>query len=152
MKEAFDAINGRVILAIVATYGLGTALESTGTASLIASGLVSVGKRIGAVGLLSMLFLAVALLSCIVSNAATVILLFPVVQDLSGKLNSLSIGQLSVTLMMGASCAFVTPIGYQTNLMIFAPGNYEFIDFAKIGGALVLLLTPVVGFLVFCII
>ena len=135
-----------------ATYGLGTALQNTGTAALLASGLVSVGTRIGDVGLLSMIFLAVSLLSCVVSNAATVILLWPVVRDLPAEIPGLSIGQLAVTLMMGASCAFVTPIGYQTNLMVFAPGNYEFADFTKIGGALVLLLTPVVGFLVFYII
>ena len=71
LRQAFDAIKGRVILAIVATYGLGSALESTGVAALLAKGIVSIGRSTGDIGLLSLIFFTVALLSCVVSNAVS---------------------------------------------------------------------------------
>ena len=101
----------------------------------------------GPVGLLCMLFLCTALLSCVVSNQATVILLWPVVRDIA--VPGLHTGQFAIILMMGASTAFVTPIGYQTSLMVFGPGNYTFGDFVKIGGVLTLALTVVAGVFVY---
>ncbi len=150
VERAFSAIKGRVILAIVATYGPGIALEKTGVAALLANVLVAIGTKIGPIGLLSMLFLGVSLLSCVVSNQATVILLWPVIQKIDQtKVDGINTAQYAITLMMGASAAFITPIGYQTNLMVYGPGNYEFLDFVKFGGIMVVLLTPFVGVLVY---
>ena len=147
IEEALASVKGRVILAICATYGLGSALKTTGVASAIASGLVSLGLQIGNIGLLAMLFLCTAVLSCVVSNQATVILLWPVIESI--QIPGLHLGQFAITLMMGASTAFITPIGYQTSLMVFGPGNYAFGDFVKIGGLITLVLTPVTALLVY---
>lgn len=147
IEEALGSIKGRVIIAICATYGLGAALQKTGVASAIASGLVALGLKIGNIGLLAMLFLCTAVLSCVVSNQATVILLWPVINSI--KIEGLHLGQFAITLMMGASTAFITPIGYQTSLMVFGPGNYVFGDFVKIGGLITLFLTPITALLVY---
>ena len=146
-QQAFAAIKGRVVLAIVATYGLGSALQKTGVAAALAKVLVSVGSSLGPVGLLCMLFLCTSVLSCVVSNQATVILLWPVVRDIN--IPGLHTGQFAIILMMGASTAFATPIGYQTSLMVFGPGNYTFGDFLKIGGAMTIALTVVAGIFVY---
>mmetsp|Transcript_47200 Transcript_47200/g.60662 ORF Transcript_47200/g.60662 Transcript_47200/m.60662 type:complete len:98 (-) Transcript_47200:145-438(-) len=87
-----------------------------------------------------MVFLCVSGLSCVVSNQATVILLWPVVSGID--IHGLHIGQFAVILMMGASTSFATPIGYQTNLMVYEPGGYEFMDFAKFGVPLTIILAP----------
>jgi len=108
IDEAFAAVNGRVLLGIVATYGLGAALERTKVAALLASSLVAVGGTTGPQGLLAVLFFTVALLSGVVSNQATVILLWPVVRGID--IEGVSIGQFAIVLMMGASCAFMTPV------------------------------------------
>lgn len=123
--------------------GLGAALTNTGVAKLLADALVSVGELTGAIGLLCLLFVFVSVLSCVVSNQATVILLWPVVSavDIPG----LHLGQFAVILMMGASASFATPIGYQTNLMVYEAGQYAFTDFTKFGTPLTLVLTVFAG-------
>lgn len=147
IEQAFEAIKGRVVLAIVSTYGLGSALDNTGVAKLIADGLVKLGKATGNIGLLCVLYLTTSVLSCVISNQATVILLWPVVEAI--EIDGLSIGQFAIVLMMGASTAFSTPIGYQTNLMVYGPGGYSFSDFMKMGGAVTAALTVATGVLTY---
>lgn len=147
IEQAFESIKGRVVLAIVSTYGLGTALDKTGVAKIIADALVKLGKATGNIGLLSILYLTTSVLSCVISNQATVILLWPVVESI--EIDGLSIGQFAIVLMMGASTAFATPIGYQTNLMVYGPGGYIFSDFLKMGGAMTAVLTVAAGVLTY---
>lgn len=141
IDEAFAAIKGRVVLAIVMTYSLGTALKNHNVALLIAQYLKALGASTGPVGLLACMFLATALLSCIVSNQAAVILLYPVVVNLADTYKAITLLQFVIILMMGASTAFVTPVGYQTNLMVYFEGNYRFVDFVIIGLPLTIVLT-----------
>ena len=139
VDEALGAIKRNVIFAIVATYGLGNAMQNTGVSAMIARALVAFGAKLGSIGMLILLYICTAVLSCLVSNQATVILLWPVVVDIvegGGFEGELGYGQFAIVLMMGASTAFATPIGYQTNLMVYGPGNYAFQDFLKMGGAL----------------
>ena len=94
-----------MILAIVMTYSLGTALNKYNVALLIASYLKTLGVMTGPIGLLVFMFLATAVLSCIVSNQAAVILLYPVVVNLAQEYDQLSVLQFIIILMMGASTA-----------------------------------------------
>ena len=91
-----------------------------------------------------------ALFSAVISNLAAAVIVFPIALAASQQLE-VSLLPFAVTLMMAASASFATPIGYQTNLMVYGPGNYRFTDFFKMGvpltalvGAMTLLIVPLV--------
>ena len=154
-KEALGAIKGRVIFAIISTFGVGNAMENTGVSTIIANVLVRIGSFLGPVGMLTLIYLCTAILSCLVSNQATVILLWPVVKGIVDEApfgGKLSYEQFAIILMMGASTSFATPIGNQTNLMVYSPGNYAFEDFLKMGGALAIFLALAGGVLTWFIV
>ena len=85
------------------------------------------------------LFVVGSFLTALVSNMAAAVLLFPVIESTANQLG-VSILPFAVTLMIAASVSLATPIGYQTNLMVYGPGNYRYIDFMKIGFPLTVLL------------
>ena len=87
-----------------------------------------------------MIFLATNLITSVMSNAASVALLVPVATQLAPSL-SLTPQALLLTVLFGASQSFLTPMGYQTNLMVFGPGRYRFFDVARYGAGLTLLMT-----------
>jgi di/tricarboxylate transporter len=149
VEEAFASVNWNVIVTIVGSYGLSNALQNTGITSKISETIKLLGVGCD-FRLMVVLFSTTVFLSSIVSNQATVILLFPVAKELAGctqehsKLLSTNtdsasthfgcefydqahdsccdvdqLKQICMLLMIGASCAFSTPIGYQTNLMVF---------------------------------
>ncbi len=134
LKAAFAAIKGRTLLAIVVTFGVGTAFETTGLAHAIAGGLISVFGGLGPIGVLLSVSLVTTVVGCAVSNNAVVILMFPICQTLAAESGgAVTLRQLLVVLLVGASSSFLTPMSYQTNLMVFSPGNYKFSDYAKFG-------------------
>ncbi|KAJ9445977.1 putative sulfur deprivation response regulator [Diplonema papillatum] len=144
--DAFNAVRLRILLAIVFAFGVGSALKKTNVTKLIADGFISVAKELyfmgdfaGSVGVLLLIFLACASMSCIVSNQATVILLYPIVKEIV-DLEGTSLKRFVITLLIGASCSFMTPFGYQTNLMVMKPGGYKFLDYTKYGAPLTLLM------------
>ena len=87
---------------------------------------------------LAAIFLVTALFSAVISNLAAAVIVFPIALAASQQLD-VSIVPFAVTLMMAASASFATPIGYQTNLMVYGPGDYRFSDFLKMGTPLTLL-------------
>mmetsp|Transcript_17381 Transcript_17381/g.47054 ORF Transcript_17381/g.47054 Transcript_17381/m.47054 type:complete len:128 (-) Transcript_17381:8-391(-) len=104
-----------------------------------AAGLTRLSASVPPVVFLAILFLCTSALSCIVSNSATVVLLYSVLRAV--QIEGLRPSQLMLVMMMGASSAFSTPLGYQTNLLVLGRGGYRFGDFAYLGG----ILTLVVG-------
>eukprot|EP00656_Telonema_subtile_P004511 TRINITY_DN12058_c0_g1_i2.p1 TRINITY_DN12058_c0_g1~~TRINITY_DN12058_c0_g1_i2.p1 ORF type:complete len:448 (-),score=104.20 TRINITY_DN12058_c0_g1_i2:122-1465(-) len=130
VNQGFRAIKGRVILAILACYGLGHALDNTGVTQKTAEGFVNLGTQLGAIGSLFLVFLVCSTLSCIVSNQATVQLLYPIVKNM--QIPGCTLSQFVVILVMGASSSFMTPFGYQTNLMVWPLGRYAFLDLSLI--------------------
>ena len=140
VEQAWNAINYRVLITIASSFGLGSGLENTNVSALIAHGLVQFGKVSGALPFLLAVFFLTSLLSCVVSNSATVVLLYSVLRRVT--VEGLTARQSLLMLMLGASAAFATPIGYQTNLMVLSRGGYRFSDFTLLGA----LLTLVVGF------
>ncbi|MFA7555931.1 MAG: SLC13 family permease [Spongiibacteraceae bacterium] len=139
IQDARECVDWQVLMVIAASIGLGAAIEKTGAAIVIANSMVGAAAG-SALGTLVALFILTALFSAVISNLAAAVLLFPVALAASQQLG-VDVLPFAVTLMIGASACFATPIGYQTNLMVYGPGNYRFVDFIKIG----LPLTVLVG-------
>jgi di/tricarboxylate transporter len=130
-QDARRSIDWQILLVIASAIALGTAMQKTGAAQTIAE--LMVGLSAGSpIALLIALFTLTTLFSAIISNMAAAVLLFPVAMAASEQLG-ISAVPLAVTLMIGASTCFATPIGYQTNLMVYGPGNYKFQDFMRLG-------------------
>ncbi len=131
IRDARRSIDWEVLLVIAASIGLGAAMEKTGAAQSIAE--LIIGASAGSpTGLLISLFALTAAFSAVISNMAAAVILFPVAIAASQGLG-VAPEPLAITLMIGASTCFATPIGYQTNLMVYGPGNYKFQDFLKMG-------------------
>jgi len=144
LDEALSAVKGRVLLAIVFTFGVGTAMQKTGAAHWIAQGLIGVFGPLGPVGALLSVALVTSVVGCVVSNNATVILMYPIcatlAQDPMYSEAGITLRLLLLVLMVGASSSFLTPVSYQTNLMVLEPGGYRFLDYARFGFGLQLLM------------
>ncbi|WP_420636744.1 SLC13 family permease [Candidatus Palauibacter sp.] len=139
VEEIYAEVDWLVIFVLAGLIPLGVALESTGAAAWIAGWVVTLTSTLGETGLIGAFYLVTAVLTAIVSNAATAVMLTPVaiVAATQAGMNPYA---LLVAVMFGASASFVTPFGYQTNVMIYAPGGYRFSDFMKVGGVLNLLM------------
>ncbi len=148
-RTAWQSIEWDTIVILGAAVGLSTAVTATGLSDMIAQGLTAIGGSNPYAALL-MVFLGCILLTNVITNAAAASIMFPVAISLATSLG-LSFTPFAVALMLGTSYAFINPAGYQTNLMVQEPGNYTFIDFARLGlpltllvGAIVLILTPII--------
>ncbi len=139
IEEIYGEVEWLVIFVLAGLIPLGVALESTGAAELIAGWVVTLTAPLGATGLIAAFYLMTAIMTAVVSNAATAVMLTPVAlfAATQGGVNPYA---LLVAVMFGASASFVTPFGYQTNVMIYGPGGYRFMDFVKVGGLLNLIL------------
>ncbi|PQJ34453.1 hypothetical protein BSZ35_07420 [Salinibacter sp. 10B] len=141
--QAREAVDWNVLIVIGAALGLGQAMEVSGAARMIGRGIVNITKTFGPYGLLSGVVLATALLTNIVTNNGAVALMFPIALSVAES-QQMAPRALMVSITLAASMAFITPIGYQTNLMVYGPGNYRFLDFARVGGLLQVVLWIVI--------
>tara|TARA_Y100000814_G_C12289898_1_gene388039 strand:+ start:1 stop:1104 length:1104 start_codon:yes stop_codon:yes gene_type:complete len=142
MEEAYDSINWAVIFLIALLVPIGIAMEKTGTGEYLSIWIIDLAKYIGptadiqATRVISILYLITFITSAFVSNAAVAIILSPIAIILGQHFQAYGIDPTRAFLMavcFGASASFMTPIGYQTNLMVFAPGQYRFKDFLYAG-------------------
>lgn len=131
VEESRMSIDWEVLLVIAASIALGTAAEKTGMASILAGSTVALASG-SAYGSLAALFAVAAVMTALISNLAAAVILFPVALSVAAQLE-VSALPFVVTLMVAASVSFATPIGYQTNLMVYGPGNYRYMDFLKMG-------------------
>ncbi|MFW6003759.1 MAG: SLC13 family permease [Halanaeroarchaeum sp.] len=140
--DAYDAVDWDVIFLLAGVIPLGIAMERTGAAAFLADTVVESGGALPLVALLGVFYLFTALLTELVSNNASIVLMVPVAIDAALSLggNPFSF-VLAVT--FAASTAVMSPVGYQTNLMVYGPGGYRFTDFVRVGLPLQLLLTVV---------
>lgn len=137
-SEARRSIDWSVLIVIGAAIGLGAALESSGGAALLAEGIAAAGAPLGPRGVLASLLVATMLLTLTITNNAAVAIVIPVAVEL-GSGQGLDTRPLVIAVTVGASLAFATPLGYQTNLMVYGPGGYGFGDFVRAGLPLQLL-------------
>lgn len=130
--EARDAVDIDVIVVIAASFGIGAAIESSGLASNLADVLVEPFGRFGDLGLLFGVLLATMVLTELITNNAAAVLLFPVALQ-TALAAGLDPRPFAIAIAIGASSSFLTPIGYQTNTMVYGIGGYRFGDYARLG-------------------
>ncbi|MFP9193682.1 SLC13 family permease [Natronosalvus vescus] len=137
--EAYDAVSWNIVFLLAGVIPLGIALESTGGSQLLANGLVGTGEFLPLALVLLLFYIVTGLLANVITPVATVVLMIPVAVDAAVSLGATPFSFL-LAVMFASATSFMTPVGYQTNLMVYGPGGYEFADFVKVGGPLQLLL------------
>ena len=145
--ELQRAIRLDVILLLGSLTSFSVALKTTGLADALAAGLSQGLEGWPTYGALMVVFIGTTLVTQVMSNAASVALLAPVAVQLAPALN-LPATALLITVLFGASQSFLTPVGYQTNLMVFGPGRYRFLDVTRYGSGLTLIMTVLVPALI----
>lgn len=142
VEQAYRNIDVRIFVMIAGVIPLGIAMEQTGTAKLLAGGLLHVVAHWPAMGVLLVMFSLAALLTQVMSDSATTVLLGPIAVSLAQSLH-LSPTPFVVCTALGAVVAFLTPIGHHGNLLILGPGQYRFADFLRVGFPLTALIAVV---------
>jgi di/tricarboxylate transporter len=142
MTEARRAIDMDVIVLIAASFGLGRALEVTGLAVTAAGGILAPFTALGATGALLGILLATIALTELITNNAAVVLMFPIAM-VAAETHALDPRAVALSLAIASSASFLTPIGYQTNTMVFGPGGYRFGDYIRLGLPLTILVVVV---------
>jgi len=131
VAESRKSLDGQVLLAIASSFALGKALEVSGAASGIAHGFLGLAGDNPWLVLIYFYFLTVVLTE-LLSNNSVAVLMFPLALAIAEKLG-VSYWPFVIAVMIAASMGFSTPIGYQTNLMVYGPGGYHFSDFVRFG-------------------
>lgn len=137
--EIYGAVRWDIIFLLAGLIPLGTAMENSGATKWIAGFLANVGGTLPSYGILLLFYIATSILTEILSNSATVVLMLPIATQVAKALNLEPLAFLFVV-TFAASNSFITPIGYQTNTMVYGPGGYRFLDFVRIGAPLTILL------------
>lgn len=132
LREGYQAIDGPVIVLLGAMIPVGEALETSGGAALIAEAMLAWGSEWPVVVTLVGLFLLSMVLSNVVNNAAAALLMAPIAASLASGFGA-SVDPFLMVVAVSASCAFLTPIGHQSNTLVMGPGGYRFGDYWKLG-------------------
>ena len=140
--QAYDAVHWNVIFLLAGVLPLGLALQGTGGDVFLAGLLAAAAEPLPLIAILALFYLATGLLSNVITPVASVVLMLPIAVESASRLGADGFAfVLAVT--FAASTAFMTPIGYQTNLMVYSPGGYRFTDYVRVGAPLQLILAVV---------
>ena len=140
--ELYDAVDWSVIILLAGLIPLGVAMENTGAAAFLAEWAVIAAGGLHIVLFLALFYLFTAIMTELLSNNASVVLMIPVAFDAAVRVGADPYAFV-LAVVFAASTPMLSPVGYQTNLMVYGPGGYEFTDFARVGLPLQLLLTVV---------
>ncbi len=146
-EEAYQSIDWKVIFLLGGTLPLRIALQQIGTAIWLVNTVMRPLLELGPLAVLSALYLITAVLTEAISNNAAAIILAPIALSFSSALG-VSPRPFLVAITFAVSTSFVTPIGYQTNTMVYAPGGYQFTDYARVGVPLNALFWVIAVFLI----
>ena len=130
--EAFDQVDGRLLALIFAMLAIGKALQTSGAAALIAGNLAPLLIGVAPWIALWLVYLIASTMTELLSNAAVAVVVTPIAITLAGQMG-VDPRPFVVAVMLAASLSFATPIGYQTNTMVYSPGGYKFTDFMRLG-------------------
>jgi di/tricarboxylate transporter len=138
--EIYGAVRWDIIFLLAGLLPLGTAMDKSGATKWLAAQLLSVGGHLSGFWVLVFFYIATTLLTEILSNNAAVLLMIPVAAEVA---KTLGLNPLAFiyAVTFAASNSYLTPIGYQTNTMVYGPGGYKFLDFTRVGAPLNLILT-----------
>lgn len=131
-EEAYAAVDWKILFLIFGMLGIGFAVENTGAAAKLAGGLIDLIGETHPIVILSVVYLTTVLITELISNNATAVLLTPLVLQLAIQMD-LDPRPLLIAVMFAASACFATPIGYQTNTYVYGAGGYKFTDFPRVG-------------------
>ena len=132
LREVYDAIDWPIIVLLAALVPVGGALEQSGGTALIANGVAALAAYLSPVWILVLVMAAAMILSDIVNNAATAVLMAPLAAEIATRLG-VSADPFLMAVAIGSSCAFLTPIGHQSNVLVMGPGGYRFGDYWPMG-------------------
>lgn len=141
-REAYQSVDWSVIVLLGALIPVGEALETTGGAALIADSVLSLTSTLSPASILAVLIVFTMIVSAVVNNAAAAVLMAPIALGVATGLD-VSADPLLMAVAVGASCAFLTPIGHQSNTLVLGPGGYKFVDYALLGLPLTLVVVLV---------
>lgn len=147
VREVYEAIDWQVIVLLAAMIPVGGALDGTGAARLLAEGLASLSGELPPRVLLGLLLILTMTLSDIMNNAATAVVMAPISIGVAAALG-VNADPMLMAVAVGASAAFLTPIGHQNNLLVMGPGGYRFGDYWRMGLPLEVLLTSLAVWLI----
>ena len=132
LSQIYDAVEWPVIVLLASLIPIGAALESSGATAHIAEAIVFVTEGLSVVVVLMIIMIVTMTLSDMLNNVATVLVAAPVAVDVAGRLN-VEPDPMLMAVAVGASCAFLTPIGHKNNTIIMGPGGYRFGDYWRLG-------------------
>ena len=131
-EEAFSFVDGRLLTLIFSMLAIGAALEASGAVSLIVEALAPALGELPPFLIIWAIYLLTSVLTELVSNNAVAVVVTPIAIGLAGAVG-LDPRPLVIAVMVAASASFATPIGYQTNMLVYGPGGYKFTDFMRVG-------------------
>jgi di/tricarboxylate transporter len=132
LDDVYGAIDWPVIVLLGAMLPVGVALEATGGTELVADAILRASEGLSPVWVLTLLFASTMFLSDVINNNATAVLMAPIGLTLASRLD-VNPDAFLMAVALGASCAFLTPIGHQSNTLVLAPGGYRFGDYWRVG-------------------
>jgi di/tricarboxylate transporter len=132
MDEAYQSIEWRSVFLIAGMLPLGTVMESTGTAQFLADQIVNLAGVWGPLAVLAGIYILAGLITEPMSNAAATVLMVPIAIDIALELGA-NPQSFVLAVVIGASTSFLTPVGHQSNVLVFGPGGYRFADFTRVG-------------------
>jgi len=142
LSDIYEAIDGSIIVLMAALIPVTEAMKTTGLTEEIASGIAMAGAGLAPVALLGFIFVATLMITPVINNAATVLLMGPIAAGFAMKLG-LSVDPFLMAVAVAASCEFLTPFGHQSNVLVLGPGGYRFSDYARLGVPLSIIVTIV---------
>jgi len=132
VRRLYESIDWSIIILLAAMIPIGSALQSTGGTALIVHYFITISGKLSPIYILILLLIVTMTLSDFMNNAATAVVMAPIAISIAQALK-VNIDPFLMTVALGASCSFLTPVGHQNNTLVMGPGGYKFLDYIRLG-------------------